>query len=42
MTPRSKYDFKFKDFAPMVFRFIRSVFHVDPNEYLVIIKKADG
>ena len=35
MTPSSKYDFKFKDYAPWVFRRIRNVFRVDPAEYLV-------
>ncbi|KAL2919859.1 Phosphatidylinositol-4-phosphate 5-kinase [Polyrhizophydium stewartii] len=35
MTPSSKYDFKFKDYAPWVFRRIRECFHVDPAEYLL-------
>ncbi|KAJ3033614.1 Phosphatidylinositol-4-phosphate 5-kinase, partial [Rhizophlyctis rosea] len=35
MTPSSKYDFKFKDYAPWVFRMIRESFHVDPAEYLL-------
>lgn len=35
MTPSSKYDFKFKDYAPWVFRDIREIFHIDPAEYLV-------
>ena len=35
MTPSSKYDFKFKDYAPWAFRAIRDAFHVDPAEYLV-------
>ncbi|KAJ1342827.1 hypothetical protein BSLG_002646 [Batrachochytrium salamandrivorans] len=35
MTPSSKYDFKFKDYAPWVFRRIRDSFHVDPAEYLL-------
>jgi hypothetical protein len=36
MTPSSKYDFKFKDYAPWAFRDIREIFHIDPAEYLVI------
>ncbi|KAI8926712.1 hypothetical protein BC831DRAFT_455183 [Entophlyctis helioformis] len=35
MTPSSKYDFKFKDYAPWVFRRVREAFHVDPAEYLL-------
>ncbi|KAL5032172.1 hypothetical protein BDV3_000763 [Batrachochytrium dendrobatidis] len=35
MTPSSKYDFKFKDYAPWVFRRVRDSFHVDPAEYLL-------
>ncbi|KAJ3361319.1 Phosphatidylinositol-4-phosphate 5-kinase [Kappamyces sp. JEL0680] len=35
MTPSSKYDFKFKDYAPWVFRMIREAFHVDPAYYLL-------
>ncbi|KAJ3194870.1 Phosphatidylinositol-4-phosphate 5-kinase [Irineochytrium annulatum] len=35
MTPSSRYDFKFKDYAPWVFRRIRELFHVDANEYLL-------
>ncbi|KAJ3314143.1 Phosphatidylinositol-4-phosphate 5-kinase [Boothiomyces sp. JEL0838] len=35
MTPSSKYDFKFKDYCPWVFRMIRECFHVDANEYLL-------
>ncbi|KAJ3036745.1 Phosphatidylinositol-4-phosphate 5-kinase [Rhizophlyctis rosea] len=35
LTPSSKYDFKFKDYAPWVFRMIRESFHVDPAEYLL-------
>ncbi|KAJ3089317.1 Phosphatidylinositol-4-phosphate 5-kinase [Quaeritorhiza haematococci] len=35
MTPSSKYDFKFKDYAPWVFRMIRESFRVDPAEYLL-------
>jgi 1-phosphatidylinositol-4-phosphate 5-kinase len=34
MTPKSEYDFKFKDYCPWVFRRIREYFHVDPQEYL--------
>ncbi|RKO96305.1 SAICAR synthase-like protein, partial [Caulochytrium protostelioides] len=35
LTPSSKYDFKFKDYAPWVFRLIRQVYHVDPADYLL-------
>ncbi|KAI8913415.1 hypothetical protein EDD86DRAFT_268912, partial [Gorgonomyces haynaldii] len=35
LTPKSKYDFKFKDYAPWVFRKIREYFHVDSSEYLL-------
>lgn len=35
VTPSSKYDFKFKDYAPSVFRHIRGIFGIDPAEYLV-------
>lgn len=36
MTPSVKYDFKFKDYAPNVFRELREdEFHLDPSDYLV-------
>ncbi|KAI9593062.1 hypothetical protein BDF19DRAFT_424790 [Syncephalis fuscata] len=35
MTPSSKYDFKFKDYAPWVFRHIRRKFGVTSSDYLV-------
>ncbi|KAA1108370.1 Phosphatidylinositol-4-phosphate 5-kinase [Puccinia graminis f. sp. tritici] len=35
LTPSAKYDFKFKDYAPWVFREIREYFHLDPAEYLL-------
>jgi len=35
MTPSSKYDFKFKDYAPWVFRSLRKHFHIDASDYLV-------
>lgn len=35
LTPSAKYDFKFKDYAPWVFRHIRAAFRLDPAEYLV-------
>lgn len=35
MTPSAKYDFKFKDYAPWVFRHIRAHFKIDPADYLV-------
>ncbi|KAJ3068362.1 Phosphatidylinositol-4-phosphate 5-kinase [Podochytrium sp. JEL0797] len=34
MTPKSEYDFKFKDYAPWVFRLIRDNFRVDAADYL--------
>ncbi|CUM65297.1 uncharacterized protein PRCAT00002932001 [Priceomyces carsonii] len=37
LTPSSKYDFKFKDYAPEVFRELRSRFGLDPADYLVSI-----
>jgi 1-phosphatidylinositol-4-phosphate 5-kinase len=35
LTPGAKYDFKFKDYAPWVFRHIREKFGIDPADYLV-------
>ena len=35
LTPSAKYDFKFKDYAPWVFRHIRARFHIDPANYLM-------
>lgn len=35
LTPSSKYDFKFKDYAPWVFRHIRRYFGIDAADYLV-------
>ena len=35
LTPSAKYDFKFKDYAPWVFRHLRATFHIDPADYLV-------
>jgi 1-phosphatidylinositol-4-phosphate 5-kinase len=36
LTPSAKYDFKFKDYSPFVFRNIReSIFHLDPADYLL-------
>ncbi|KAI8324074.1 SAICAR synthase-like protein [Martensiomyces pterosporus] len=35
MTPSSRYDFKFKDYAPWAFRCIREAFHLSTEEYLV-------
>ena len=35
VTPGVKYDFKFKDYAPLVFRHLRKSFNIDPAEYLV-------
>ena len=35
LTPSAKYDFKFKDYAPWVFRHLRARFHIDPADYLI-------
>ncbi|KAI6780768.1 Phosphatidylinositol 4-phosphate 5-kinase-like protein [Emericellopsis cladophorae] len=35
LVPSAKYDFKFKDYAPWVFRHLRSLFRIDPAEYLM-------
>ncbi|CAI2177055.1 1382_t:CDS:10 [Funneliformis geosporum] len=35
LTPSAKYDFKFKDYAPSVFRSLREFFHIDAADYLV-------
>ena len=35
MTPSAKYDFKFKDYAPWVFRHLRTKFRLDPADYLM-------
>lgn len=35
LTPSSKYDFKFKDYYPTVFRELRKLFGLDPADYLV-------
>ncbi|KAG5338292.1 hypothetical protein C0989_007714 [Termitomyces sp. Mn162] len=36
LTPSAKYDFKFKDYAPFVFRSLREdYFHLDPADYLL-------
>ncbi|KAF5379041.1 hypothetical protein D9615_006035 [Tricholomella constricta] len=36
LTPSAKYDFKFKDYAPWVFRSLREDhFHLDPADYLL-------
>ncbi|GEQ70621.1 hypothetical protein JCM33374_g4299 [Metschnikowia sp. JCM 33374] len=37
LTPSSKYDFKFKDYSPAVFRELRSLFGIDPADYLMSI-----
>ncbi len=33
--PSAKYDFKFKDYAPWVFRHLRALFRLDPADYLM-------
>ncbi|KAI8885210.1 SAICAR synthase-like protein [Backusella circina FSU 941] len=35
LTPGAKYDFKFKDYAPWVFRGLRERFGIDPADYLI-------
>ncbi|KAL6721218.1 Phosphatidylinositol-4-phosphate 5-kinase [Lecanora helva] len=35
LTPSAKYDFKFKDYAPWVFRHLRARFQLDPADYLM-------
>ncbi|KAL9122491.1 MAG: hypothetical protein Q9187_000948 [Circinaria calcarea] len=35
LTPSAKYDFKFKDYAPWVFRHLRTKFGLDPADYLI-------
>ena len=35
LTPSAKYDFKFKDYSPWVFRHLRAKFGIDPAEYLM-------
>ncbi|PLB51686.1 SAICAR synthase-like protein [Aspergillus steynii IBT 23096] len=35
LTPSAKYDFKFKDYAPWVFRSLRNKFRIDPADYLM-------
>ena len=34
-TPSSKYDFKFKDYSPWIFRSLREAFKIDAADYLV-------
>lgn len=35
LTPSAKYDFKFKDYAPWIFRRLRFIFGLDPADYLM-------
>jgi 1-phosphatidylinositol-4-phosphate 5-kinase len=35
LTPSAKYDFKFKDYSPWVFRHLRQIFGLDPADYLM-------
>ncbi|KAL1918485.1 uncharacterized protein VTP21DRAFT_3145 [Calcarisporiella thermophila] len=35
LTPSAKYDFKFKDYAPWVFRHLRELFGINPADYLM-------
>ncbi|KAL3894492.1 MAG: hypothetical protein SGCHY_005244, partial [Lobulomycetales sp.] len=34
LIPNSEYDFKFKDYAPWIFKCVRDAFHVDSVDYL--------
>lgn len=40
LTPSTKYDFKFKDYAPWVFRRLRAKFGIDPGDYLMSLVRA--
>lgn len=42
LTPGARYDFKFKDYAPWVFRHLRAQFGIDPADYLVIVIQGFG
>lgn len=35
LIPSSRYDFKFKDYSPWVFRHLRDLFKLDPADYLM-------
>ncbi|CAO3679208.1 unnamed protein product [Rhizopus stolonifer] len=35
LTPGVRYDFKFKDYAPWVFRHLREKFHIDAADYMM-------
>ncbi|KAH3668783.1 hypothetical protein OGAPHI_002538 [Ogataea philodendri] len=35
MTPSTKYEFKFKDYAPEIFRHLRNKFNIDQADYLL-------
>lgn len=35
LVPSAKYDFKFKDYSPWVFRHLRALFRLDPADYLM-------
>lgn len=35
LVPSSRYDFKFKDYSPWVFRHLRQLFKLDPADYLM-------
>lgn len=35
LTPSARYDFKFKDYAPWIFRDLRKIFQIDAADYLV-------
>lgn len=37
LTPSSRYDFKFKDYSPDIFRELRNLFGIDPADYLMSI-----
>ena len=35
LSPASRHDFKFKDYAPWVFRHLREIFHIETADYLI-------
>lgn len=40
LTP-SRYEFRFKDYAPWVFRYLREAFKIDAADYLVVFAKVN-
>lgn len=41
-TTPSKYEFRFKDYCPWVFRSLREAFRIDAADYLVICSLDDN